>query len=145
MVYLDTSVIVALLTQEAGSETAQQLLSDWLQDGGSAMCSDWAAAEFRCAIAAKHRAGLIAAADVPYIAATLDALCREKLEAAQTLASDVIRAGELALAKPALRLRACDALHIAIAARLGVTHFMSFDQDQAAAARLVLVGVRVLT
>lgn len=144
MLYLDTSILVALLSQEGGSEAAQQLLDDWLSAGRSAVCSDWAAAEFRCAIAAKHRAGLIAASDLPLLALALDGLSADKLEAAAILPSDVVRSGELAIARPAMRLRAGDALHIAIAARLGVTHFLSFDQDQAAAARQVLVGVKVL-
>jgi uncharacterized protein len=144
MLYLDTSVLVALFSQESGSDLGQQLLDDWLSAGRSAVCSDWAAAELRCAIAAKHRANLISASDLPLIALALDGLCADKLEAAATLPSDVVRAGELAIARPAMRLRAGDALHIAIAARLGVTHFLSFDQDQAAAARQVLVGVKVL-
>ncbi len=144
LLYLDTSFFVALLTQEGGSEAAQQQLHEWLSAGRSALCSDWAAAECRCALAAKHRAGLIAAADLPFIVAQFDAFCAEKLRSAATLATDVVRAGELAIAKPDMRLSAGDALHIAVAARIGATHFLSFDRDQAAAAREVLVGVKVL-
>ena len=83
------------------------------------------------------------AADLSSLATALDVLRFAKFTVTPTLASDVVRAGVLAVQVAPPPLRAADALHIAIAARLGMTHFVSFDRAQAAEAAKVLVGVQV--
>jgi uncharacterized protein len=145
MFYIDTSVAVALLTQEPQTEAASAVLARLMPQGLRGVCSDWTSAEYRCAIAAKHRAGYIKAPDLTQVDDALDILRAAKFNAAPTLATDIVRAGALALHVAKHPLRAGDALHLAIASRVGVTHFVSFDLAQAAAARAVLVGVMVVT
>jgi predicted nucleic acid-binding protein len=145
MIYLDTSVAVALLTAESASTTADALIGKYLSEGRRIVCSDWASAEYRCAIAAKSRAGLIDQHNLAVIASALSELVAAKFEPASVLPTDIERAGELALQLPNCTLHAADALHIAIAARLGVTHFLTFDLAQAQAAQSALVGVQIKT
>ena len=93
MFYIDTSIAVALITKETNSLTAQALVNRLMGQGLRGVCSDWTCAEYRCAIAAKHRAGYVDAADLSALSSALDVLRSAKFNTASTLASDVVRAG----------------------------------------------------
>ena len=115
-----------------------------MAQGLRGVCSDWTCAEYRCAIAAKYRAGYVDGENLSKVESALDVLRSAKFSAVSTIGTDVVRAGALAVQVPQMPLRAADALHIVIAARLGVTHFLSFDNAQAAVAAKVLVGVQIV-
>ncbi len=142
MFYIDTSVAVALLTQEQHSIRAKNTIDALLRQGVKGACSDWTRAEFRCAIASKLRARLITENDFEAVSNGLDLLSQRKFTLVPTLTSDVVRAGKIASSTPKIPLRAADSLHLAIAARIGVTHFVSFDANQVLCAKAVLVGVQ---
>ncbi len=144
MFYLDTSVAVALLTPEKHTARAHQIIDQLMLAGIKGACSEWTRAEFRCAISAKFRADLILLQDLDEVAKSLDVLTAKKMISAPTLGSDVVRAGQIAINQPSNPIRAGDALHLAIASRIGVTHFVSFDSDQLECAKSVLIGVELL-
>lgn len=137
IVTLDTSVLVAALTEEeARSEYAARML----QSPETWRISDWAAAEFSAAIRAKARRGELQASKVGLVDASLEALIARLGGALPIEAGDHRRCRELIVADGGVR--APDALHIVAAQRLGAG-LATFDLDQARAARAL--GVVVYT
>lgn len=55
MLYLDTSLVVAMLTRELHSDRVDHWLADHLQT--EIACSDWVTTEFSAALSAKVRSG----------------------------------------------------------------------------------------
>ncbi|MBU1345497.1 MAG: type II toxin-antitoxin system VapC family toxin [Alphaproteobacteria bacterium] len=135
IVSLDTSVLVAALTEEeARSDDAARMLRNpetWL-------ISDWAAAEFSAAIRAKARRGELQDSKVALVEASLDALIARLGGAFPIEAGD--HRGSRALIIIDGGVRAPDALHIVAAQRVGAS-LATFDVDQARAARAVGVSV----
>lgn len=138
ILYLDTSVLVSILVQEALSESAQALL-----EGVAPMVlvSDFAAAEFvsassrrvRMADVSREEAGGILADFDTWLASRSQAVCIERED---------IAAATAYLRRFDLSLRTLDALHVAAASRLGAT-LATLDGRMAADARKV--GVPTLT
>ena len=134
IVSLDTSVLVAALTEEeARSRDAVRMLQNpevWL-------ISDWAAAEFSAAIRVKARRGELQENKVGLVEASLDTLIARLGGAFPVEAGDHRRSRELIIADGGVR--APDALHIVAAQRVGAS-LATFDPDQARAARAIGVS-----
>lgn len=127
--YLDASVLVALLTHDSLTQRAEALLQAHPQP---LILSDFAAAEFASALARRVRTAELTAAEARSAFTTLDLWAARATQRAETTALDVATAGAF-LRRLDLPLRTPDALNIAIAHRLGAT-LATFDTKTAAAA-----------
>lgn len=131
-VYVDTSLLLAAFSNEPGQPTALALLQDsqWTQ-----VCvSDWTLAEFACALHAKVLRG-----ETPTgVAHTIDQTIQRLLEGGALQRLPVLREDYSAVQRvvPDINclVRGADALHLAVAARCGMTHFASLDKTQRLAA-----------
>ena len=118
MLYLDTSLLVAALTNETETERMQRWLGQQAED--DLAISDWVVTEFSSALSIKLRAGHIEAAH------RADALAMfARLTTDNFLVVPVSRLQFRVAARYAdqhrLRLRAGDALHLAVCADHGAT------------------------
>jgi predicted nucleic acid-binding protein len=134
-VCLDTSVLIAAFTEEADSDRAQAIL----ERVASWRVSDWATAEFSAAIRVKARRGELALGQVFEIERILDEMILDAEAEVAVEPDDHIEARRLIIDNG--RLRAPDALHIAVAARIGA-ELATFDRNLARAAEAA--GVPVL-
>jgi len=126
--YLDTSLLVASVSSEATNQRVQA----WMRDiERGFVISDWSLAEFASAVMIKQRVGTMSVDQ-----------CREAKRWFELFADDVAtllpvsrsafrRSAELA-GTAKLKVRAADALHLAIAEAAGAT-LCTLDHDQAAA------------
>lgn len=114
--YIDTSVLVAALTNE--SETAR--MQSWLvgQAPGDLVVSEWVATEFSAALSIKLRTGQIETGHRANALAMFARLRAENFETLPVTAMDFRTAANYA-DQHALGLRAGDALHLAICAGHG--------------------------
>lgn len=135
IVTLDTSVLVAALTEE---ESRSREAARMLRNPEVWLISDWAAAEFSAAIRSKARRGELQASKVGLVDASLDALIARLGGAFAIETGDHRRCRDLIVADNGVR--APDALHIVAAHRLGAS-LATFDLDQARAARALGVVV----
>ena len=136
-VYLDASVLVALLTNDALTGRADALLRS---QGPALLISDFAAAEFASALCRRVRTGELTAAEARTTFETFDAWVARAAQRVEAAPADM-QAAEAFLRRLDLTLRTPDALNIAIARRLGAT-LASFDDRMAACARaLGLEGI----
>jgi len=139
MIYVDTSALVPLFIREAKSEA----VVNWLESsGGRLAISEWTLVEFASAVAIKVRSGQTA----PNLAKQAKAKVKEFAHRHCTVAvpgrEEFRRAGELA-GDARLKLRAGDALHLAIASSLGAQGLLCLDEAMAASAKSL--GMNVLS
>jgi uncharacterized protein len=118
MLYLDTSLLVAALTNEAETERIQHWLGRQPED--NLAISDWVATEFTSALSIKLRTGQIDANDRAEVLAKFAQLAADSLTVVPVSRLQFRRAARFA-DQHTLGLRAGDALHLAVCADHGAT------------------------
>jgi predicted nucleic acid-binding protein len=129
-VYLDASVLVALLTDDPFTRRADAFLRE---NASVLIISDFAAAEFASVIARHVRTGDIMQNDARIVFSTFDAWAARTAQRLEIRADDIAGATAF-LRRLDLTLRAPDAINIAIAQRVGAT-LVTFDDKMIASAR----------
>ena len=130
MIYLDTSVLLPGYTPEARSELAERLL----RTPGGVTVSDLTIAEFACALVRKVRRGDLTHEQASRVRAALaEDVGAKRIVRTAVQSAHFDRAGELA-DKFGPLLRTLDALHLVVAAELGIA-VATFDDRMAQAAR----------
>jgi uncharacterized protein len=138
--YVDTSLLVAALTNEAETGRAQAWLG--AQVAGDLAISEWVTTEFSSALSVKLRSGLIEAPYRAEVLATFARLSADSLAVLPISASQFRTAARFA-DQFALGLRAGDALHLAVCADHGVT-LCTLDRRLGAAGPALGVQTRLL-
>lgn len=123
MIYLDTSVVVALLTPEERSPQA----IDWLEQCRETLISsDWLITETHSALGIKQRHHGLTPQARQAAGEQFERLLQGGVEL-RSLDRDRFRQAAALLQDPALSLRAGDALHMAVALHSRCTQLASFD------------------
>jgi uncharacterized protein len=135
-VSLDVNVIVALFAIDPLNDKSERALRG-LRD--TLVVSDLAAAEFSAVISRRVRARDLRSSEAQTAFANFDMWCARHAEFVEIGTSDVSGATAL-LRRLDLSLRTPDALHIAIAQRIG-SALLTFDRTMANIARAVGVDV----
>jgi hypothetical protein len=139
MIYVDTSVAVALFVPEARTAAIMQ----WLATTDAALVSaDWILTELASALSIKERRGDLSAADAEAVWSEFESFCEAGLSLVAPNRKALATAARLAR-DASSNLRAGDALHLAVALDAGVSHIATTDAVLDANARkhgLVSVG-----
>jgi predicted nucleic acid-binding protein len=116
MLYVDTSVLVSALTNEADTTLSQTWLAK--QETSELTISDWTVTEFASALSIKLRTGGLNAQHRAAALSTFTRLSAESLRVLQVTHED-FRAAARYADQSQINLRAGDALHLAICANHG--------------------------
>ena len=135
-VYVDASILVSVMSTDALSAPAEAALR---QVAGLVVVSDFCGAEIASAIGKRVRAGQIAKREGRAVLAAYDEWVDSRAELVLMAPVDVAMCHSY-LRRLDLPLRTPDALHIAIASRLGAS-LLSFDKQLIASARKLGVTV----
>lgn len=139
MIYVDTSAFVPMFVREPKSES----ILNWLESSRAELAiSDWTLVEFASATAIKVRTGQVDAGLAKRAAARANEFAADYCAVATPGRGEYRRAAELA-ADQALKLRAGDALHLALAESLKATAILCLDEDMTASAEAL--GIRTIS
>ncbi len=137
MMYVDTSVVVALLTAEPGSAK----VTKWYAAQTDApTCSDCLLTEFASAVSMKVRTKQLSDAHAKGVRKAFEALAAGGLRVVPVSRAAYRHAAGLA-ASHQHGLRAGDALHLAVALELGATHMATLDKLLAQNAKRLGLGL----
>ncbi len=131
MIYVDTSVVVALLTREPVTDT----VTAWFSAAAEPLVSaDWCAVEFASAVAIKQRSGQLRPAHAKAAHAAFEELTAGGLRLLPVSREAFQRAAVLTQPYKG-GLRAGDALHLAVAMEAGAESLAGLDKTMNAGAR----------
>lgn len=137
MIYVDTSALVPVFIREPKSEA----LIGWIESSGERLAiSEWSLVEFASAAAIKVRTGQATAKLAKEATERAHEFAQKYCAVAVPGREDFRRAAELA-GDSALKLRAGDALHLAIAASLGARGILCLDDMMIESARSLGMNV----
>ena len=136
MIYLDTSVVMALLTPE---ERSAQALDWFAQSREPLISSDWLITETHSALGIKQRHHGLSSAVRQAAGEQFERLLQGGVEV-RSLDRDRFRHAAELLQEPALGLRAGDALHLAVALHSRCTRLASFNGRMQQAAKILGIG-----
>lgn len=139
MIYVDTSVLVPAFIREPKSDTVLA----WLENSGQRLIiSEWTITEFSSAAAIKVRTGEIAPALAKQARTRFLDFAEKHCSIALPQRAEFRRAAELS-GDASLKLRAGDALHLAIAEASNAEGILCLDETMAAGAKAT--GLNVLS
>lgn len=137
MIYVDTSALVPAFIREPKSEAVLA----WLETSGQRLVvSEWSITEFSSAAAIKVRTGEIAPALAKQARTRFLDFAERHCSIAVPQRAEFRRAAELA-GDAGLKLRAGDALHLAIAQASKAEGILCLDESMAASARTMGLNV----
>lgn len=136
MLYFDTSFLTPLILEEATTERIEAFFAKVPAD---ALCvSHWTRVEFASLIAREVRMGGLAETDAQRAVRQFDELVAESFEVVAPGVADYETAKGF-VQNIATKLRAGDALHLAIACNHGAKTFYTLDEGLLSAAKLLKI------